>query len=54
MYALGSSGTNIGSLRETFFYNQMRVNYDITSSKIIDFRIGERIFEVEGSVKGKK
>ena len=54
MYALGNSGTNVGSLRETFFYNQMRVNNEVTSSKITDFRIGDNIFEVGGAGKGKK
>lgn len=52
MYALGSDLTDIGSVRETFFFNQMRVRHDITSSKISDFRIGNRIFEVGGKKKG--
>lgn len=52
MYALGSDMTNVGNLRETFFYNQMRVNNDVTSSKVTDFRIGDRIFEVGGAKKG--
>lgn len=54
MYALGADATNIGSIRETFFYNQMRVNNDPVSSKITDFRIGENIFEVGGAKKGTK
>ena len=54
MYALGNAGTNIGNVRETFFYNQMRVNNNISSSKITDFRIGDNIFEVGGAGKGKK
>lgn len=52
MYALQGEGTDIGNVRETFFYNQMRVNYEIVSSKITDFRIGEHIFEIGGSKKG--
>lgn len=52
MYALGSQNTDIGNVRETFFYNQMRVNNDITSSKISDFTIGEHIFELGGKKKG--
>lgn len=54
MYALGDQTTNIGNVRETFFYNQMRVNNDVMSSKVTDFRIGDRIFEVGGAKKGKK
>lgn len=33
MYALQGEGTDIGNVRETFFYNQMRVNNEIVSSK---------------------
>ncbi|MCM1452711.1 MAG: AAA family ATPase [Clostridium sp.] len=54
MYALEGDNANIGNTRETFFYNQMRVNNDIVSSKTTDFRIGENIFEVGGAKKGKK
>lgn len=52
MYALGSDMTNVGNLRETFFYNQMRVNNDVMSAKSTDFRIGDTIFEVGGAKKG--
>lgn len=54
MYALGSDMTNVGNLRETFFYNQMRVNNDVMSAKSTDFRIGKIIFEVGGAKKGLK
>lgn len=54
MYALGDPSTNIGSVRETFFYNQMRVTCDVMSSKITDFQIGEKIFEVGGAAKGPR
>lgn len=53
-YALSSSDANIGNVRETFFYNQMRVNHDVTSSKVTDFKIDRRIFEVGGEKKGSK
>lgn len=52
IYALGNENTNIGSVRETFFYNQMRVENPIVSSKKTDFCIGNRIFEVGGANKG--
>lgn len=54
MYALKGSQTNIGSVRETYFYNQMRVNNDVISAKTTDFRIGDYVFEVGGSGKGQK
>lgn len=50
-----SPGTpNIGNLRETFFYNQMRVDNDIVSSKVSDFRIGNLTFEIGGKNKGQR
>lgn len=54
IYALGGDKANIGNIRETFFYNQTRVNYDVISSKVTDFRIGGKIFEVGGYKKGKR
>lgn len=54
MYALGDDNTNIGAVRETFFYNQMRLTGKLVSSKVTDFRIGDRIFEVGGLRKGRK
>lgn len=54
MYALTGGRTNIGSVRETFFNNQMRVNNDIIAAKTADFRIGDFLFEVGGSGKGQK
>lgn len=37
IYILGGENSNIGNIRETFFYNQMRVKQDIISSKVGDF-----------------
>lgn len=54
MYALADDLPNIGNVRETFFYNQMRVNNEVVSSKVSDFRIGDYTFEVGGAKKGKK
>lgn len=51
---LGGKATEVGNLRETFFYNQMRVKSDISSSRISDFEIDGRTFEVGGKRKGKK
>ena len=53
-YILGNQATEIGNLRETFFFNQMRVKHDIMSSSIADFVIDGRTFEVGGKNKGQK
>lgn len=54
MSVLSGDRPNVGNLRETFFYNQMRVDYDVMSSKISDFRIGDFVFEVGGRNKGQR
>ena len=53
-YLLGGDSTDIGNLRETFFYNQMRVTKDVISSRISDFEIDGKTFEVGGRKKGKR
>lgn len=53
-YQLGREATDIGNIRETFFYNQMRVTQDVISSRISDFEIDGKTFEVGGKRKGKK
>lgn len=54
MSVLAGGKPEIGNLRETFFYNQMRVENEIISSKESDFVIGPYTFEVGGRKKGKK
>lgn len=55
MYALSTSGIpDIGNMRETFFYNQVRVCCDVQSSKISDFRIGDLTFEIGGRNKTRR
>ena len=53
-YLLADGVPNTGSLRETFFYNQLRLVSDVATSKISDFEINGRTFEVGGKNKGKK
>ena len=53
-YVLGNNATDIGNLRETFFFNQMRVNHDVVSSDKADFIIDGRTFEVGGRKKGQR
>ncbi len=52
MFALGRDDTNVGNIRETFFYNQTREVCDVVSSKVSDFVIDNHTFEVGG--KGKQ
>lgn len=45
---------NVGNMRETFFYNQMREKQNLTASKVSDFTIDDYTFEIGGRKKGKK
>lgn len=54
MTTLAGGNPNIGNLRETFFYNQLREKYAITSSRESDFKINQYTFEIGGKKKGKK
>lgn len=54
MYALATEMPNIGSVRETFFLNQMRVNNNVAGSRVSDFTIGQYTFEVGGRKKGRQ
>lgn len=54
MNVLSGWKTDVGNMRETFFYNQMRVKNDVISSRISDFVIGKYTFEVGGRKKGQK
>lgn len=53
-FFLGGEAADRGNIRETFFYNQMRVTTDVISSRISDFEIDGITFEVGGRKKGKK
>ena len=52
LYNLSDGREDVGSVRETFFLNQMRVNHLVTASPVSDFQIGEATFEVGGRSKG--
>lgn len=55
MYALGMNNTDIGSQRETFFYNQISTNNEITYSGKADFLVNNSLlFEIGGKSKGQK
>lgn len=54
IYSLGHSASEVGNIRETFFLNQMRVEYDVIASPISDFLIDDMTFEVGGKNKKQK
>ena len=53
-YVLAEESSNIGNIRETFFYNQLRVMNKVVVSKQSDFEIQGMTFEVGGKSKGQK
>ena len=53
-YLLADGKPEVGNLRETFFYNQLRQVSNVTTSKVSDFEIDGRTFEVGGKSKGQK
>ena len=53
IYAFESNKPDIGNLRETFFFNQLKTTGEVTSAKKADFTVnGKYIFEVGGKNKG--
>lgn len=54
IYGLVGEDAEIGNVRETFFLNQMRLNQNVTSSRVSDFLIDGRTFEIGGRKKGRK
>src|SRR5690606_1042714 len=53
-YNLVEDNPNRGNLRETFFFNQLRVKHKVTASLVADFKIDKMDFEVGGKNKGLK
>ncbi len=54
-YALAGADTNIGSVRESFFMNQVRVRSDIQFGNEVDFLVLEKyLIEIGGKNKTKK
>ena len=53
-YHLGGGFSEIGTVRETFFYSQMHIVAEVLSSPISDFLSNGITFEVGGRKKGKK
>lgn len=51
IFNLVGEKSNVGNLRESFFFNQMRVKNEVISSKKADFVIKHYTFEVGGTSK---
>jgi predicted AAA+ superfamily ATPase len=55
IYALGLNNDDIGTIRESFFYDQLSVVGEITYSSVADFMVDNKyLFEVGGKNKGNK
>lgn len=53
MYALKDKNVNIGTIRETFFMNQILHNNNVFSVDMGDFKVNDIVFEVGGINKAK-
>lgn len=54
-FALGGEQTNIGSVRESFFMNQVRVKHSVAFSNAVDFKVSDKYnVEIGGKNKTKK
>ena len=51
LFNLAGENADIGTVRETFFFNAMRVNETVLQGPLADFRIGDALFEVGGKNK---
>lgn len=55
LHALSEGPVNKGSIRETYFFNQLNQSHQVTSSRIADFTIdGKYTFEIGGKTKTRK
>ena len=55
IYALSGDNANIGTVRETFFFNQLNEKHKITYPSKADFLVDNKfVFEVGGKNKNQK
>lgn len=54
IYNLVQDQPNKGNLRETFFYNQVKLNHEVHSATVGDFKVGDMVFEVGGKEKSTR
>lgn len=52
LFNLSDGREDIRTVRETFFFNQMRVEHEVLTSPVSDFLIEGKTFEVRGKNKG--
>ena len=53
VYNLGREQADIGTVRETFFMNQVRIGHDVRSSTRADFEVNGHTFEIGGKNKSQ-
>ncbi|MFO7790069.1 MAG: AAA family ATPase [Bacteroidales bacterium] len=53
-HVLASENVNTGTIRETFFMNQLQTNHKIYSQKHGDFFVDDMVFEIGGKNKTRK
>lgn len=54
IYVLSGNQPNVGSIRETFFFNQLSVNHEVSASKFGVFLIDDTyVFEIGGPSKSR-
>jgi predicted AAA+ superfamily ATPase len=51
LHVLASENANIGTVRETFFANQLSVKHTVNTSQKGDFQVDDRTFEIGGDTK---
>lgn len=54
IYSLGGENANMGNVRETFFFNQLRLKHAVSFSAMADFIVDDFTFEVGGKNKSRK
>jgi predicted AAA+ superfamily ATPase len=54
IYGLGNDHPNIGNIRETFFFNQVKLHHKVFTSHHGDFSIDDWDFEIGGKSKKRK
>ncbi|MDR1610890.1 MAG: AAA family ATPase [Candidatus Symbiothrix sp.] len=53
IFTLGGDKSNVGNIRETFFFNQLKAVSNVNYTKITDFLVDDKyLFEVGGKSKG--
>lgn len=54
VYSLAGENQNKGNIRETFFLNQLKLDHQVWTSSLGDFRVEDMEFELGGKDKGIK